>query len=225
MRKTFLIFCSMLVMIILFAGCRTNSGKPLAEQSPGGNFKEQENIAANALEDYFQIALDFSKGEYDADEVFKKELKERYRKIMTGELLEQYANFVDEGNIQSDYYISAFMQEVNSQVKKVKILNSSSGTIEAEAEVNNHYEFSAMFDDFGSSTFIEDNRVVNLTQDKFTELVHQYNPTGIAANQVKKYSCKLIKEGQAWKFTKLECRIEDTELIELHTWNGKKISL
>ncbi len=226
-RKTVVILGSVLVIAALLTGCWPNPKPPEPEpaQTAGENGQKTDGTAENALEQYFQIAIDFSKGEFESDAVFKKELKARYQKIMTGPLLEKFYQFVDEGNIQSDYYISTFMQEVNSRIKEITIPSRTAESIEAETTVNNNYEFSAMFDDFESPTFIRDNKVAGLNQEKFTELVRQYNPTGITSNQVEKYSFTLVREGQDWKFSRLDHRTEETRLLELQAWDGQKISL
>ncbi|PKM46752.1 MAG: hypothetical protein CVV03_05040 [Firmicutes bacterium HGW-Firmicutes-8] len=227
MKKKMLFFCSVLSIVILLAGCMTggdgqNKG---VGQDAAPNAREQESLAQNALEDYFQVALDFSKGDYTSDTTFKKELKARYQKIMTGKLLETFYEFIDDGSIQSDYFVSAFFHEVNSQIKEIKITGQTPDTISGEADVNDDYEFSAMSDDFESPTFIDDNKVVNITQDKFNELIRQNNPIGITSNQARKYSFILVREDGTWKFKELEGVTEVTKLLEMQAQDGKKVSL
>lgn len=134
---------------------------------------------------------------------------------MTAQLLPKFNRFVQEGNIQSDYYLSAFLTEVNCRVKEIRILDSSLNVIVSEAVVNNDYEFSSMVDNFESPSFIKDNKVVGMTQEKFAGVIRKYNPTGIKSAQILKYSFKLVKEGQAWKFAQLEEETVQTKLLEL----------
>ncbi len=223
MRKAVLVLCSLLVLGVFMIGCGADEKEQ--GRAPGNKAGELEAIALNALKEYFQIAIDFSEGEFDSDEVYKKQLKARYRKIFTGPLLEEFYRFVDDGSIESDYFLSAFSPEVNCKIKEIRILNSSENTLEAEAVVNNDYEFSAIADDFESPTFVKDNKVSGMTQDKFSQLIREYNPIGITSAQVKKYSFVLVKDGEVWKFKKLDQQVEETKLLELQGWDGQKVTL
>lgn len=225
MSKRILGMVTVLVLAILLAGCGGGAkGEGTGGQS-GADLSEQKNVARTALKDYFQISRDFSKGEFDSDQQFKRELKARYEKITTGQLLKDFYRFVDEGNIQSDYFISAFMQDVNCRVKDISITKNSPDAIEGEAAVTNKYEFSSMSDDLESPNFVKDNKVVNVTQDKFTGLVRRYNPVGINSNRREAFCFRLVREGGAWKFDKLDNIILETELTELQSWDGKKVDL
>ncbi len=222
MRRAVLYLGLLLVVGMILTGCGKQKTEP--GQVPV-NKAELEATARKALQEYFQIAMDFSQGEYESDEVYKKNLKTRYRELFTGAMLQELYRFVDDGSIESDYFLSAFLPEVNCKIKEIKILSSSEGSIEAEAIVNNEYEFSSMADDFESPTFVKDNRVVGMTQDEFSDLIRQYNPIGISSTQVKKYSYTLVKDNDVWKFKKLDQQVEETRLIELQGWDGQKISL
>lgn len=214
---------------------QTETTKPiqsLKNSIPGKD--EQTNLVKGTLKSFYDINLNtFKRLESESlkeseakgisqDSIFKDKLINEYQGMLTKKQLETVTDFVNKGNLQSDYFLDYFSSQEGSIINIIKNIEYKANTISAKAVITNPFVYGGNYDIPSSQSFFGELKGKGITKLQYTKLL-RLKPSKINMIETKDITLTIENINEKWMITLMNDVLDSSEIRDV-TINGKSIA-